>query len=165
MATQTPSPKSVGPTDEHLLMLGKLNYLAAYCSLHRKFPIGLLDRIFFPAVNHDCVRFFENGQSKTCAALIWARLSDDATQAFLDEQRPPTMDEWNSGSNLWFVDLIAPFGHGLQVARQIARNPPEEQFRFARIDEQGKLRKIVTGDAKAPRHERLRAEVMRPKAA
>ena len=154
-----------GPTDDHLLMLGKLNYLAANCPVHQKFPIGLLDRLFFPAINHDCVRFFENEDGNTCAGLIWARLSDEVSEAFLKDQRAPTMEEWNSGGNLWFIDLIAPFGHGLHVARQIARNPPSEPFRFARIDEQGRIRKVVAGDAAAPRRQRLSAKILRMNAA
>ncbi|MCZ7675313.1 MAG: toxin-activating lysine-acyltransferase [Roseovarius sp.] len=150
--------------DRHLLSLGKLHFLAAYCPLHRRFPAAWLARIFVPAVNCDSVRFFENDDGDTCAALIWARLSDAAAERMLSEGRPPAAADWAAGENLWFLDLLAPFGHGRVVARHIARNPPPEPFRFARIDAAGKLRKVVRGDVTARPGERLGASAPPPMA-
>jgi cytolysin-activating lysine-acyltransferase len=142
-----PTPHGKGPTDEHLLALGKLCFLAGYCALHRGYRGSVLASLFFPAVNHGCVRFFEDENGATAAALIWARLTDAAADRMLHDRVLPGEADWVSGPNLWFLDLIAPFGHGRQVARHIARNPPEEPFRFARLDRAGNLRKVVLGDA------------------
>ena len=141
------APRPKGPTDEHLLALGKLCFLAGFCPLHRSYRGAVLAGLFFPAVNHGCVRFFEDDNGATAAALIWARLTDDAARRMLHEGVLPGEAEWTAGPNLWFLDLIAPFGHGRQVARHIARHPPEGPFHFARLDRQGNLRKVVTGDA------------------
>ena len=93
------------------------------------------------------MRFFEDENGATAAALIWARLSDAVSERMLFEKIPPTGEEWAAGRNLWFLDLIAPFGHGRAVARHIARNPPEGPFFYARMDEAGNVRKVVEGDA------------------
>jgi len=143
----TPGAKAVRPTDAHLLSLGKLHYLAAYCPLHRKYPAEGLARLFIPAVNAGCVRFFEDANGATAAALIWARLSDEVSRRMVYESIPPGPADWTSGDTLWFLDLIAPFGHGLQVARHIARHPPNERFFFARLGLGGTVRKVVEGDA------------------
>ena len=135
--------------DRHLLALGKLHFLAAFCPLHRRLPAAALARIFVPAANADSVRFFENEKGDTCAALIWARLTDEAAGRMLRDSRPPDAADWAAGDHLWFLDLLAPFGHARIVARHIARNPPAEPFRFARLDAVGKLRKVVRGDATA----------------
>ena len=147
----------VRPRDEHLLALGKLSYLAAYCPLHRTFPGHGLAALFFPAVNNDCVRFFEDDNGATAAALIWARLSDRVSERMLFQKTPPTSDEWAAGPNLWFIDLIAPFGHGAMVARHIARNPPEGAFYFARMGAGGTVSKVVQGDASQGRRGLVKA--------
>lgn len=138
--------RAVGPSDDELLSLGKLHFLAGFCPVHKHLSAMALARIFHPALSQGCVRFFENDMGKTAAALIWARLSDTVSERLLRDRIPPTQDEWTSGSNLWFLDLIAPFGQGLAVAKHIARSPPEEPFYFARLDAKGHVRKVVRGD-------------------
>ncbi|MBV7409141.1 toxin-activating lysine-acyltransferase [Maritimibacter sp. DP1N21-5] len=142
-----PANGGVRPSDDHLMALGKLTFLAAFCPLHKTYPGSALASLFFPAINHGCVRFFEDDNGATAAALIWARLSDEVSERMLFQEIPPDQSEWVSGTNLWFMDLIAPFGHGPEVARHIARNPPEGRFFFARLGKGGRLRKIVEGDA------------------
>ncbi|KPA22238.1 Hemolysin-activating lysine-acyltransferase HlyC [Shimia sp. SK013] len=141
--------RAAGPTDSELLAIGKLQFLASFCPLHQKMPALALARIFYPALNNGCVRFFENEHGKTAAALIWARLSDEVSDRLLRDGILPSEAEWSSGNTLWFLDLIAPFGHARVVARTIARSPPDEPFWFARIDQHGTLRKVVRGDVLA----------------
>lgn len=109
----------------------------------------MLSRIFIPAVNNDCVRFFRNDHGLVSAALIWARLSDEVSQRMIFDQVPPDATEWMSGGNLWFLDILVPFQHGRMVARHIARNPPPDPFYFARLGPDGRVRKVVRGDARA----------------
>jgi len=136
---------------------GKLSWLASFCPLHQRFSPALLRSFFLPAVTHDCVRFFANEQGTTAAALIWARLSDEVSQRMVFDNRPPAINDWNSGENLWFLDLIAPFGHGRQIARHLARNPPEDPFYFARLGRDGKITKVVHGDISKGRYGMVRA--------
>lgn len=158
-------PAPVRPSEAHLLALGKLSYLAGFCPLHRKFPGHALSALFFPAVNADCVRFFEDQNGATAAALIWARLSDEVAHRMVHDGIPPSGSEWAAGLNLWFIDLIAPFGHGPQVARHIARHPPEGPFFFARLGTDGRVRKIVEGDASRGRRGLVRAFALQDEAA
>lgn len=131
------------PLLESVSTYGALSLLAAYCPLHKTFSAQLLNRFFLPAVEHKCVRIFRTSRNQPCAALIWARLSDDVSSRMFSEHRPPKADEWNSGRHLWFLDLIAPFGHGKDIVRHVARNPPKEAFSFARVGADLKLRKLI----------------------
>jgi len=146
----------VVPTAQQYQDYGTLSYLASYCKLHQRYSPALLRSLFLPAVTHNCVRFFANDDGATAAALIWARLSDDVTEAMIFDSTPPTLDNWASGENLWFLDLIAPFGHGQQIARHLARNPPEGPFHFARLGSNGKIRKVISGDASKTRGGRVK---------
>ena len=146
-----------GAMDQQLLDLGRLHFLASFCPMHRKLPGAWLARIFIPAVNNDCVRFFNNDDGNVCAALIWARLTDEASDRMLDGAGPPAAEDWAAGPNLWFLDLLAPFNHGRTVARHIARKPPAEPFFFARLNAKGEVHKVVRGDAGARGADRLRS--------
>lgn len=138
---------NLGPSDAHITTLGWLNFLASYCPLHQKFSAAMLSQLFAPAINNDCVRLFKNDDGYVCAALIWAQLSDDVSERMVFDRVPPKPSEWITGSNLWFLDVIAPFKHGRMIASHIARNPPDSPFFFARLGESGAIRKVVRGDA------------------
>lgn len=155
MTASAAKTRGVGPSESELLSIGKLQFLASFCPLHQRMPAVALARIFYPAINNNCVRFFENEDGRTAAALIWARLSDEVSNRMLHDRIPPTEADWASGDTLWFLDLLAPFGHGRIVARQIARTPPPEAFYFARLDATGGVQRVVCGDASRARGERM----------
>ncbi|MGB4788229.1 MAG: toxin-activating lysine-acyltransferase [Lentibacter algarum] len=142
--------------EKQISALGWLSFLASFCPLHRSYQGGALAEIFVPAINNDCVRFFKNDAGQICAALIWARLSDDVSERMVFERKPPQASEWTSGKNLWFLDILAPFNHGTLIARHIARQPPDGPFFFARLGPDGQVRKIVRGDA-SNRKQRVKA--------
>ncbi len=142
--------------ERQISALGWLSFLASFCPLHRGYRGGALAELFIPAINHDCVRFFRNDEDRVCAALIWARLSDDVSERMVFEGKPPQPNEWKSGKNLWFLDILAPFNHGRMIARHIARQPPEGPFFFARLGADGRVRKVVRGDA-CSKNERVKA--------
>ena len=75
----------------------------------------------------------------------------------LIDRIPPSPVEWAAGNNLWFLDLIARFRHGKQIARHIARDPPAEPFFFARLGPDGRLCKGVEGHATRGRRGQVRA--------
>jgi len=141
------TPRVAVAMPDSIATFGALSFLAAHCPLHSKFSAGLLRSIFLPAAEHNCVRLFQNDKGVPCAALIWARLSDDVSERMIYDNMPPRHQDWVSGRNLWFLDLIAPFDHGADIARHIARNPPEGAFYFGRIGPDGLIRKVVHGDA------------------
>lgn len=155
--------KPADAMDRQMMSLGQLHFLASYCPVHRAFPVGWTSRIFIPAVNNGCVRFFKNDQGLICAALIWARLPGEASDRMVFEGIPPQPEDWTAGDALWFLDILAPFDHGRMVARNIARNPPDEPFFFARLGEDGKVRKVVCGDPTAEKDEARVRTVFVPK--
>ncbi len=162
MSAEATHIQGVGPTESDLISIGKLQFLAGFCPTHRHWPAFALARVFYPAINHDCVRFFENEHKKTSAALIWARLSDHVSERMLFDRVPPSEAEWVSGDALWFLDILAPFGHGGLVARHIARNPPKEPFYFARLDGNGQVKRVIRGDVSLPNGQRLTSWALHP---
>jgi cytolysin-activating lysine-acyltransferase len=153
----------MGPSeavDEQFTALGYLHFLAAYCPLHSKMSSKWLSKLFIPAVNSKCVRFFRNEQQQVCAALIWARLNEETVDRMVHQNEPPNPADWTTGGALWFLDILAPFNHGKMVARHIARQPPPEPFYFARLNEKGQIRRIVRADATADSPDRLKSRLV-----
>ena len=165
MAVVPPGAGTTVNMPESIAAFGALSFLAAHCPVHQKYSAAMLRRLFFPAAEHGCVRFFQNEKGVPCAALVWARLSDPVVERMITDHKPPNPDEWNSGSHLWFLDLLAPFDHGREIARYIARNPPDCPFHFARVGNDGKIRKIVSGDAAAGKRGTVRARIILSQAA
>lgn len=143
--------------DKQFTALGYLHFLAGFCPRHQKLPALWLSKLFIPAVNSDCVRFFRNEEDHVCAALIWARLDSAGVERMLKSNELPRADDWARGKSLWFLDVLAPFHHGKLVARHIARNPPQEPFYFARLNEKGGLRKVVRADARTRGPDRMKS--------
>lgn len=158
-------PRAAVAIPDSIAMFGALSFLAAHCPVHSKYSAEMLRSLFMPAAEHNCVRLFQNETGLPCAALIWARLSDEVSERMVYQNKPPQPDEWASGHNLWFLDLIAPFDHGADIARHIARHPPEGPFSFARVGADGKIRKVVHGDASKGKRGLVQSFVIRQNAA
>lgn len=154
-AASRPIPGAIG-------LYGALTFLAARCRLHGGYSARQLNQCFLPAVEHDCVRLFQNADGLPCAALIWARLSPEVSARMIDQNRAPEPDEWVSGDELWFMDILAPFGHGRVVARHIARNPPADAFHFARLGPDGRLARVVSVAAAQGARRAIRPRVLAP---
>lgn len=164
MSRRTPAHTAMGASldvDEQFASLGYLHFLASFCPRHQKLPALWLAKLFIPAVNNDCVRFFRNEESHVCAALIWARLDGLAVEQMLKYNQLPDQNAWSRGGSLWFLDVLAPFNHGKVVARHIARNPPAEPFYFARLNHTGAVRKVVRADARARGVDRMKTYIVR----
>lgn len=76
----------------------------------------------------DCYRLFtpplELGQyvtaqegSELVGFATYGKLSDEATYAFTHGTRKLQPEDWCSGSTIWLIDCIAPFGHATVVTR------------------------------------------------
>jgi cytolysin-activating lysine-acyltransferase len=57
------------------------------------------------------------------AFVAWAKLSESVAAGYASGTRELTADDWQSGDQLWFIELVAPFGHGAQVLRELRRGP------------------------------------------
>jgi cytolysin-activating lysine-acyltransferase len=164
MSKDYPNPtdgSAVFPIPDVIGVYGALAFLAARCPLHGRYSAAQLNQWFMPAVEHNCVRLFQNADGIPCAALIWARLSPEVSGRMLKANAAPGPEDWVSGNELWFMDILAPFGHGGIVARHIARNPPAEAFGFARVGADGRIRKIIRVPRTANKvGRRMQAEIL-----
>lgn len=56
------------------------------------------------------------------AFASWARLSDTAAARYQRAPHQLAPEDWRSGSQVWLVDVLAPFGNGQEVLKDLRAN-------------------------------------------
>jgi hemolysin-activating ACP:hemolysin acyltransferase len=126
----------------HYGQLGYAMHLLAHSPNGASRQILYLNLILLPAMltHQICFLFDEDGNP--VAYLIWAFLSPDVERRVLTSFRFELHEsEWNEGSSLWIVDLVAPHGHLKNVLR-FARDKlfhDEETVRYIRTKKHFRL--------------------------
>lgn len=85
--------------------------------IHRKWPLEGIVRCFWPPLLLGQYRGrVENGRLVFLAT--WAFLTEEAERGYIEGTRLLQADDWNAGSKLWLVDVIAP-GRARDLVREV----------------------------------------------
>ena len=57
--------------------------------------------------------------SAPIAYVSWAKLSDAVAQRYLEAPHQLITTDWNSGDQVWIIDLVAPFGGAPDVIKEL----------------------------------------------
>ncbi len=110
-----------GPvTISHLL--GEMTWLLTQSPLHRALSIGDIEWLVMPALIHQQFYIFREGDRPVGLAL-WAKCTPAAVAklqaGMVEPENRLTLEEWNSGDEIWLVDLIAPFADEQNRHREV----------------------------------------------
>lgn len=56
------------------------------------------------------------------AYIAWAYLSDQVAALYEAGEREIQPDDWKGGSQLWFVEFVAPYGHAQRIIDELRRS-------------------------------------------
>ncbi|HWU94649.1 MAG TPA: toxin-activating lysine-acyltransferase [Sphingomonas sp.] len=111
-----------------------------------------------PALIHQQFYIFRDGQQPVGLAL-WAKCSPEAARkvdhGIVEPQYRLSLEEWNSGDEIWLVDLIAPFATAdnrhreLMMADLMSKPLAGKEFKFHRTDAATGARTVQTVSADA----------------
>jgi len=90
-------------------VLGEVVWLMSQSKTHQSVTAGELTSRLIPAINHGQVRVFQ-AKDKLIGAAIWAFVSDEVEQRLAQSNPQLEPQDWTSGTTVWLIDLIAPFG-------------------------------------------------------
>lgn len=114
-------------------ILGEMAWLYSMSELHRTWPIGSIHQWLLPALLHKQYRIYHKNK-KPVGFMTWARMSAAVETAYVRNTRSLQPKDWNSGDRLWGIDLVAPFGDGKQIMKDIRANVfCDEVGRFLRV--------------------------------
>lgn len=94
----------------------------AMASDYRDWSVSEIEACLVPALQAGQCKVYFDENNLPMAFVTWALVDDECHNAlYLHGQNPPP-DRWTSGSNLWFTDIVAPFGNTLHIIRDLQRN-------------------------------------------
>ena len=125
---------------QRLQMIGSITHLMMCSELHRKYQIIDIAELFLPSLIHNQFRYCEvDGQP--LGFVNWAWLTDEIEEKYKTGKYVLKLDEWQGGSNLWFIEFIAPFGHTHLMIKDLRTNilPKGTLAKSLRIRSDGSL--------------------------
>ncbi|MBE9031286.1 toxin-activating lysine-acyltransferase [filamentous cyanobacterium LEGE 11480] len=125
---------------QRLKMMGSLTYLMMHSPLHRMYTMNELEERFLPSLLHDQFRYYEINGSPI-GFVNWAWIDDVVEQKYMTGKYELTLDEWQGGSNLWFPEFVAPFGHARRMIQDLRKNvlPKGTPAKALKISPEGEL--------------------------
>lgn len=114
------------PIKEQTAVLGGLVWLCQHSELHSSYPVGMLLNRVAGSLEINQFRYYEDGSGVPIGFCNWALLSDADLSEALAGNMEFQPKHWRSGTNLFFPEFLAPFGHCRMIVRDIRKNivPP-----------------------------------------
>ncbi|MEJ8308024.1 MULTISPECIES: toxin-activating lysine-acyltransferase [Rhizobium/Agrobacterium group] len=102
--------------------LGSIIFLAMNSPVHRNWLISDVETNFLPALSTGQCKIYFAGPERPIAFVTWAIVDDATHSKLLEDGITPHESKWASGKNLWFIDVVAPFGDSVMVIRDMRKN-------------------------------------------
>lgn len=126
-----------------MLLLGEVMWLLLQSPLHRLLTVAAAEAFFVAPLGMGRLRFFRRGAAPVGLVTV-AHLSAEAEARYLAGEEPLRPGDWASGPQLWFIDMIAPFGDGRAISSDMRRRiPPGQVGKATRRNADGSLKRVV----------------------
>ena len=79
------------------------------CSRFKDMRLSDIQRLIIPPLKLGQYRIYVDNEVPLCYAS-WAMLPEEAEEGYKNKTRKIQPKDWDSGNNLWLVDVICPFG-------------------------------------------------------
>ncbi len=119
---------SNGAQHEESARLGLAVMLLAKIPSRGNTSIRVFARTILEAIRQHNIKFYYDCDGIAVAYALWAYL-EPATETRILTKHSTVLepDEWNAGSSLWIIDLIAPLGNLLYVLDDLRDNVFKEE--------------------------------------
>lgn len=107
-------PPQPGPVE----VLGQVSWLMMQSPAHKHLFFADAEWLVLPPVKLRQFRIFRKN-NMPIAYASWARLTEEAEARVSAGQIRLKPSDWNAGDRLWLIDLIAPFGGGEEIIKQL----------------------------------------------
>lgn len=98
--------------------LGQVAWLMLQSEIHRHLFLADLDWLVLPALQLKQFRLIRKDNIPVAYAS-WAYLNEEAAARLTKGEKRLRPTDWKSGSELWLIDLIAPFGGQEEIVREL----------------------------------------------
>lgn len=98
---------------------GQLIELLMKSPTHRVWPLCGVVRCFWPPIKLGQYRAKIDDSGKLLWLATWGFFSPEVGDGLIYGDRQLTPADWQSGDDLWFLDVIAPYGHAREVIHEM----------------------------------------------
>jgi cytolysin-activating lysine-acyltransferase len=90
--------------------LGRIVWLMGHSRHHAAYKVSDIYRLILPAIANYQYRVWD-GENNPQGFMIWAWLTDEASENYERGSVHITGQDFVGGNNLWIVELVMPFGN------------------------------------------------------
>lgn len=102
-------------------VVGEVIGLMGESQWHKHYSTTDIERLITPAVYCDRARcYFDNETEALVGFMTWTFLTPEAEKGYINGTRLLQPQDWKTepiDGNLWIIDMVAPFGGVLEMAR------------------------------------------------
>jgi cytolysin-activating lysine-acyltransferase len=104
-------------------VIGAAAVLAMRSQNHKHLFSGDFEWLIIPPIALKQFRLFrQKKQNAPIAFVSWASVSDEVEKRLLKGVIKLAPKDWNSGKNLWLIDVISPFVNNKEILKQLAES-------------------------------------------
>ena len=123
-AQQAPGQKQDQPApSDNISVLGHVLWLMSQSPIHKHMFVSDFEWLVMPAILHGQFRIWREKNAQgvliPVAYASWAYLDEAAEQRIRQSIKRLAPTDWKSGTNLWLIDLIAPFGGADKAVKEL----------------------------------------------
>jgi cytolysin-activating lysine-acyltransferase len=111
-------PAPAGAAKRTSEVLGEITWLMSQSPLHKQLFISDLEWLAMTPMMLQQFRLFYD-QTKPVGVVFWASVSEEVEARLAAGNARMRPQDWKSGDRLWVVEVIAPFGKGEEMVRDL----------------------------------------------
>jgi cytolysin-activating lysine-acyltransferase len=111
-------PAPIGAAKKTSEVLGEITWLMSQSPLHKQLFISNLEWLVMTPMLLQQLRLFYD-QTKPVGVVFWASVSEEVEARLAAGNARMRPQDWKSGDRLWVVEVIAPFGKGEEMVRDL----------------------------------------------
>lgn len=117
--------------DKLAQLQGEVMGLYLVSGRHRNATIDEFAASVLPAVHFNQFRIYRDSRKRPVGWVTWAFMTDEEAKGFMIGDYSFPIDAWIGGEQLWFMDVIAPYGHVSKIAEDLRHNVFPDRVGFA----------------------------------
>ena len=100
---------------------GAYSFLCRYSRPHDHYQLGLIEGRLLPSLEWDSYRLYFADELPV-AFVNWTWVTEEVDFRLSSGESAISPDDWHKGTHMWFMEVLAPFGHSLDMMLDLHNN-------------------------------------------
>lgn len=119
----------------------------AMMSHYSNWTLSDVEAFLIPALHAGQCKVYFDERGRPIAFITWALVDNECHEILFRHGKNPPANRWQSGGNLWFIDIVAPLGNTLHIVRDMQRNHfPHLHAHSIKRNPDGSVKRVKSGE-------------------